>query len=498
VEPHVSDRPYNVIVLTSDEMRGDTPGYMGNPDCRTPCLDRFAAKGVAFRNHYTVHGKCVPARVAMMTGRYCHTDGFRTIHQHLPPDQPNLLGKLKELGYESAVFGINHVWETLFASNEKSEGYADYHSFVGHYHEMAFREFPVPEPGPDSVEPMALPPGFDYAGRIEEKITGFSDDACTEQAIDYLTRTRERSRPFYMQLNLSAPHPKYRVEEPWFSMYDRERIQAWPHELPDAAPLPYRSMREIRTGVEDQDRAFREVQCTYYGMVNKVDSLQGKVLDAIEAEGLFKDSIVVYTVDHGDFAGQYGLVEKWDTCMADCIMHVPLIVWAPGLPHGVWVESLSEHTDLAATVLDLLGVEPDWGIHGESLLPIIRGERRKEAVFADGGHEEEMWARFNWPDRDREGRPRSIDGKQRTYRDCPEAMSRAKMVRTERWKLVMRLVGGNELYDMQADPWELHNLWGRHEGDPELRKVVLGLQQRLIEWCLRTDTDRPFQEDVGA
>ena len=77
-------------------------------------------------------------------------------------------------------------------------------------------------------------------------------------------------------------------------------------------------------------------------------------------------------------------------------------------------------------------------------------------------------------------------------------MSRTKMVRTERWKLVMRLRGGSELYDMQSDPWELRNLWGCHEADGNLQKVVLHLQQKLIEWCLRTDTDRPFQPDVGA
>jgi choline-sulfatase len=494
----VGKKPLNVIVLTSDEMRGDAPSFMGNPDCRTPCLDRFADRGIVMDRHFAVHGKCVPSRISIVTGRYCHTDGFRTIHQHLPPDHPNLLGALKERGYESAVFGINHVWETLFASNEKSRGYADYHSFVGHYHDMAFREFPVPEPGPDAFEPMDLPIGFDYVGRIEDRISGFSDDARTAQAIDYLTRTRDRSRPCFMQLNLSAPHPKYRVEEPYFSMYDRDGIRPWPYDLPDSAPLPLRSMREIRTGVGDRERAFREVQCVYYGMVSKVDSLHGKVLDAIEQEGLFEDSIVIYTVDHGDFAGQYGLVEKWDTCMADCILHVPLIIHAPGLPPGVRIDSLTEHTDLAPTVLELLGLEPDWGIHGQSLLPAIRGGKRKEAVFADGGHEEEMWSRFNWPETDREGRPREIDGKQQTYRDCPEAMARTKMVRTERWKLVARLVGGNELYDLTKDPWELRNLWDRHRDDAELQHVVTDLQQKMIDWCLRTDTDRPREENVGA
>ena len=126
----MASKPKNLIILTSDEMRGDCPSFMGNPDCKTPRLDAFARRAVVFERHFAVHSKCVPSRISMVTGRYCHTDGFRTIYQHLPPDQPNLLGKLKECGYESAVFGLNHVWETLFASNEKGKGYADYHSLL--------------------------------------------------------------------------------------------------------------------------------------------------------------------------------------------------------------------------------------------------------------------------------------------------------------------------------------------------------------------------------
>ena len=210
------------------------------------------------------------------------------------------------------------------------------------------------------------------------------------------------------------------------------------------------------------------------------------MLDAIEREGLLEDTLVMFTADHGDFAGQYGLIEKWDTAMGDCILHVPMVIWAPDLPHGTRVEGLSEHTDLAPTVLELLGIEPDWGIHGRSLLPIIRGEDRKDAVFADGGHEDALCERV----RTRTGG----SGKQQTYQLCPDTMARTQMVRTDKWKLVVRLRGGNELYDMVNDPYELHNLWGR----PGLAPVVLDLQQRLIEWCLRTDTDRPYQAQFGA
>jgi choline-sulfatase len=493
----MSDRPKNVILITSDEMRGDCPGFMGNPDCRTPSLDRFARRGVVFEREFAVHGKCVPSRISSMTGRYCHTDGFRTIHQHLPSDQPNVLGSLKRLGYESAVFGHNHVWEDFWGDNTQSSGYPDYHSFETEtFAPMLERRWEVPDASTARYPSKPLPESLaDYVGRKDE-LTFFCDDNRAEQAIRYLTEVRDRSRPFYLHLNFGAPHPKYRVEEPYFSMYDRDAIRPWTHDLPQNAPLHMRAMREIRTGLEVDDEAFTEIQAVYYGMVTKVDTLIGKVLDCVEREGLFDDSIVLFWVDHGDFAGQYGLVEKWDTCLADCILHVPQILSAPGLPEGLRVESLTEHVDVAPTLLELLGVEPDWGIHGESLLPILRGERRKEAVFADGGHEEEMFSRFGHPAGNDPSR--KLSGKQITYRDVPETMSRTKMVRTDRWKLVTRLVGGHELYDMQADPDELHNLWPHVETDDALARVVLDLQGRMIDWCTRTDTDRPYQETVGA
>jgi choline-sulfatase len=487
----------NVIVITSDELRADCPGFMSNPDCRTPALDRLAQHGVVFEQHFTVHGKCVPARIAMMTGRYPHTDGFRTIHQHLPADQPNLLALLRRQGYETAVFGHNHVWENLFAGEEKhkqrSDGAADYHSFVAPFHDLAFAAHAVPAAnGP--VACMIPGDGTLHSGRLEDSVQGFIDQNRARQAVKYLTQVRDRSRPFYLQVNMGSPHPAYRVEEPFFSMYDRAALRAWPHELPRNAPLPLRVMRAIRTGEDINERMLREVQAVYYGMVSRVDRDIGMVLDCLAHEGLLDTSIIVFTSDHGDFAGQYGLIEKWDTCMADCIMRTPLIIAAPELARGARVTAFSEHVDLPSTILDLLGLAPDWGVHGASLLPLLHGAPGKPAVFADGGHEQEMWRRFNFGAADEHAAQKKLNGKQRTYQTHPESMARTKMVRTKQHKLVVRLAGGNELYDLQRDPWELDNRWG----DPALREVTLALQQMMIEWCLRTDTDRPHQALVGA
>ncbi len=496
----MANKPLNLIIITFDEMRADALGFMGNRVCATPNADAFAARGVVFTNHFTVHGKCVPSRIAMQTGRYSHTDGFRTINLHLPPESPSLCMRLKRMGYETAYFGHNHVWENFWGEDSvKGAGVTDYHSFTkGVFDHMLEREWPVPQPGPDSVTPADLSKlRYDYAGRTVEPLSFFKDDNRAEQAIAYLRTVRDRSRPFYLHLNFGKPHPPYTIEEPYFSMYDRTKLDSYPHTLPANAPLHMRAMRELRSGLEAPDEALNEIQAVYYGMVTKVDLLLGRVLEAVEREGLLENSIVIFTTDHGDFAGQYGLVEKWDTSMADCLLRAPLVLCAPGLAAGTRIESLTEHVDLPSTVLDLLGTAPDWGVHGESLLPVIRGERRKDAVFADGGHEHQMWARFNFRGSDKPG-GKPLNGKQTTYRDVPESMARTKMVRTDRWKLVVRLVGGNELYDMHNDPWELDNLYPSIGQRPDLASVVQQLQLRMLEWCLRTDTDRPWEDRVGA
>lgn len=482
----------NIIFITSDELRGDALRYAGNPDIQTPCLDAFAASSVVFEKHFTNFPKCVPARVAMMTGRYCHTDGFRTINQHLPNDQPDVLALLKKRGYETAVFGHNHVWENFYGDNRKSSGYVDYHSFTDDYfHDMNEREWPVEKATGCSLKPVVGRKGLAYTENKNKPHSGNCDDTRVEQAIHYLKEVRDPSKPFFMQMNIGKPHPAYDCHDKYFSMYDRESIQSYPHDLPKNAPLPFQKMREVRTGFDEDPACFRDIQAVYYGMVTKVDEQIGRLLQVVDELNLYQDTAVIFTADHGDFAGEYGLWEKWDTVMHDCLLHVPMIVRAPGLPQGKRIKSLSEHVDVGPTMLDLLGFDADWGMHGESMLPMINGKRHKQVIFAEGGHEEEMWSRFNKDQGKPNGRPAD---KQVTYHDYPETMSRTKMVRTDDFKLVIRLIGGNEFYNLNEDPDELNNCYG----DPRYSEIINELQLELIQWCLRTDTDRPFQENVGA
>ncbi|MBD2844060.1 sulfatase-like hydrolase/transferase [Paenibacillus sp. IB182496] len=476
----------NVLIICADEMRGDCAGFMGNPDIKTPNLDRLAGQSVVFEQFMTVFPKCMPARASMMTGRYCHTGAWRTVaYQHLPAEQTTLLERFREQGYETAVLGKNHCWDTQVYERD-----VDYRSYSGELGQLmeGVPRIRVHEPNPNGAIPLELEDGWDYIGCN----TRFADDEVkAEQAIRYLRDYRDRSKPFFLQVNIEAPHPVYGVEEPYYSMYDREGIAAWPHTLPKGATLPMIAQRKYRTGESDNERAVREIQSVYYGMITKVDTLVGSILAELEEQGLDRNTLVLFWSDHGDYAGQYGLVEKWDTCFQDCLMHVPFLMRGPGLPEGKRIGGLGDTTDIAPTLCELLGFEPLPGMHGESLLPAIHGGGMKRAVFADGGHEDalllraeaEMGSQMSFG----ADQPARRDAKSITYASCPDAMARAKMVRTDKYKLIIRLRGGNELYDMEADPQEMNNRWG----DPALAEVLPELMQLMIEWCLRTDPEEP-------
>jgi choline-sulfatase len=472
--------PTNLLILCADELRGDCVGFAGNRQVRTPCLDAFAQRGVTLPRHFTTFPKCVPARVSLVTGRYPHTDGYRTIQQHLQPDQPSILDTLSEAGYETAVFGKNHCWDPqVFAQRVEHRS--------SHEHDPT-------EDLPRSDKARRLGPGWDYLGDGSRHM---ADPRYTQESIDFLKSGRDSSRPFFLQLNLESPHPSYGVEEPYFSMFDRDGLTPWPLELPNPAPLPLRAQRECRTGLDPDPDSAREVQATYFGMIRKIDELCGRVLDALDEAGLRENTLVMFWSDHGDYAGQHTLAEKWDTDFRDALTHVPCVIAGPGLPEGSAMAGLSDHSDLAPTLLDLMGLRALPGVHGHVLSAALRGGPAvREAAFTEGGHEPAMRERIQetraWIERGtKQGKhyPKTT-----TYLKYPDSMARAQAVRTGTHRLTLRETGEHELYDLQADPYEMRN----RIDDLELASVRSDLTQRLAVWSLQTNPDRPHQDSVGA
>lgn len=488
----------NLIIICPDEMRSDCAGYAGNPVIRTPNVDALAGRGVVFGNHFTVMPKCVPARISLMTGRYTHTGGYRTVSQAMNPGEDDLLARFTAAGYESALFGKDHCWGRERV--DRDFNYTSRDGALAHHMEGAPR-LTEDRPADGGAPELDLESGWHYTGARTRHV---ADERYTDQAVEFLRCARDRSRPFFMQVNIESPHPVYGVEEPWFSMYDAERLNRWPSALPEGAPLPLRAQREVRTGTEDVDAASAEIQRVYYGMISKVDSLVGRIVEAIDDEGLWEETVVLFWSDHGDYAGQYGLAEKWDTCFSDCLVKVPCLLIAPGV-EPCRVDALTETTDLAPTLARLLGLPDLPRAHGDDLGPVMAGAPGKEAVFAEGGHERSMRERFRAkhpPGSDTYHRPHGLKraGKGETYARYPDSMARSRMVRTHRWKLVVRETGENELYDLPADPFEMVNLWAKESADDgtHLGEVKLDLAMRLNAFALRTDPDDPYLEEFSV
>lgn len=484
----------NLLFITADEMRGDCLAANGlNPDIRTPNLDRLALEGIRLARHFTTFPKCVPARVSLTTGRYCHTDGYRNIHQHLPASQPDLLSALLKKGYEIALFGKNHCWENLLESShnppELPDGATPGHAIAHHSWTPAFRAIYK------EIEATRAPSLENRVANRDKPVKpfdgSFQDEAYTRQSIHFLRTVRDPLRPFYLHVNLEAPHPQYycngRPGDPDY--YDPAAITPFPRDLPKGAPLALTAQRRHRLPGHRDEATLREIQARYYAMITRVDAKIGRILDALDQAGLRDSTIVVFLSDHGDFAGQYSLPEKWDTTFADCLTHVPCIFRAPGLPCGVARDALSDHTDIAPTLCTLLGIDPLPGMHGTSLLPLLQhGTPVREAVFATGGHEREMRRRV-----DRTADPAAAYHKFATYQQEPDSMAVAMCVRSNTHKLIWRETGDHGLYDLTTDRWELTNRFA----DPALASVRHDLMARLLDWQLATWTDRPRQNIVG-
>lgn len=494
-------RPKNILLITADEMRADCTGFGGSSDARTPNLDALAARSTSFAGHFTTFAKCVPARCSMLTGRHPHTDGLRSVSpdNHLTPPTPELAGCLRAAGWQTAVLGLNHVWEEDWfygggdRKNEPGAGAVDMTSFTRGIAQLATAttHFPAGTPRPEPPELRRV----DFKGLISGDRADFNDVNRASQAVCWLREFRDPARPFYLQLNLSNPHPPYAAPEPFYSSFDPAGLDAFPFALPEHAPLCLRAQRHWRLGDDASEAAMREIRAVYLAMIAFADAQVGRVLGALRDMGLEDDTLVVFTSDHGDYAGQHGLVEKWDTDFRDCLLRVPLLVAGPDIPRGEVRGGLSDHTDLADTLLEMCGVEPSpgWNRHGRSLVPMIAGGAGKDAVFASGGHEPALRRRFP-QQADAMLARGSIKDKQRTYLECPESMARAKMIRTRDWKLVVRETGDDELYHLARDPWEMRNL----HGNPGHLAVVAELQRQLLDWVLRTDPDLPHLETFGA
>ena len=450
----------NIVLLMADQQKATSLGLYGNPDVRTPVLDALAARGLLARDYFVQHPLCFPSRATIMTGLYPHTHGVFSNSGPMPADEPVMAELLRDAGYQTGTVGHFHK----SSGGDRGFEYA-YDMSDGILGEL-WRERTVlarsqPRRTQHMVATTGHPPDADLNGRMTELGLQFLDQA-------------DRSRPFFLQIAWIDPHPPYFAPAPYDTMYDHDGLALPPQEtgFAEKPPAQLRTAQDMGT-LDAPEAEVRAALAYYYGMVSHLDAQVGRVIDYLERHGLVDNTVLVYTADHGDYAGEHGMFGKSCT-LYDCLVRVPLLLVGPDniVPQGSVLGGLTQSVDLLPTLLELAGVAAPEHVQGRSWRRAWNGEdddARFNTAFAQVGAQS----------------PRMVNDPARgnNLPFGPPASGRqvelTSMIRTTEWKLVYtpgREI--NELYHLTTDPWELHNVYARERDGP----VVADLLRRLHDW----------------
>ncbi len=473
----MNDRP-NIILVYTDQQRYDTIGVNGNSWIRTPNIDQMAEEGAHFTNSFVSCPLCMPARVAMFTGRYSHAN--MSINNHLPMAhrEVSLLSTLKQVGYETALIGKNHCFD-----NQRLHDSFDYVKETTH---LGFRN-----------------PGTDEEKRIGDVRTGtmqrpFAPDPVPAEsnlsallfrdAIRYAQVDRGQ-RPYFLWLSVPDPHPPYMVCEPYASMYRETNVPLPEFPANEMADKPYRQQLVRgwnRYGIDYPDNTIATLIRTYAGMVSYIDDQMGLLLQRLGDSGDLDNTIVIFTSDHGDYMGDHGLIRKGPQ-IYDCLTHVPLVIYGPQYFSPRRSGAMISQVDLLPTLLDLAGLQLPYGVHGRSFLPVLQGtnDEHREFVFMEHGEPGEPLHALDELDREYSVRLAESRGHHLAPEIC---RGKTRGIRTRNWKYVYNFRDTDELYDIAHDPAEHHNLihMSKH------RAITDHLRGKLVDTLVSSENDFPM------
>ena len=499
----MATRP-NFLFFITDQHRADYLGCYGHPVLRTPNIDSIAARGTRFTRFYVATPVCMPNRATLMTGRMPSVHGVRSNGSPLSLQSNTFVDALRAAGYATALVGKSHLQNfSEFAPILKPRAPRPGDQVL----DASFSEArkPVAGDGPyDQEHPARWQAGHDFAMRLP--FYGFEHvDLCTahgdhvgghyyvwlkaqrpdadalrerknqlphdyvcpqayrtpipeelyptsyiaEKSCEWIEHyaAGDRGRPFFLMASFPDPHHPFTPPGRYWSMY-RPQDMALPESFnagnrPLARSVAWAlEQRENGTAVVTEQAPFavdereaREAMALSCGMIAMIDDAVGRVLARLAACGLADDTVVIFTTDHGDFLGDHRLLLKGPAHF-DGITHVPFIWAEPGARPARSTPILGGTLDIAATILDRARINPYNGIQGISLLPAIGGEgaATRDCLVIE-------------------------DDQQRAVMGFA-APSRMRTIITARWR--MTIAHGDpwgELYDLENDPHELHNLF---------------------------------------
>lgn len=471
-----------------DELRADALACFGNPVASTPNFDKLAAQGTRFANCHVQYPVCGASRCSLLTGWPTSVRGHRSLAYFLRPEEPNLFRYLRQAGYDVFWFGKNDALAAQSFYDSVSEwNYLD-HTSVD---QGTGKGTPARAPTSTSTRAHASLQNYPrtFIEQASPERTRTSDYHNLSAAMRILER-KQTERPFCIFLPLTWPHPPYAPPQGFRDLHKPSQID---HLRPIGLPKKPNYMEAIRRayGIDTEPEAtFRTVRALYYDSVSYSDWLLGELMETIERTNHDKDTALFVLSDHGDYAGDYGLVEKWPSGLEDSLTHVPVIARVPGGKPGCVCQEMTELFDVMATCLDLAGVRARHTHFARSLIPQIHGSSGDpgRCAFAEGGYNPYEPQCF---EDNNHNSSLLYFPKTNLQIEHPETITRSAMIRNQDYKLISRPQGQSELYIYASDPDELHNRYG----EASVASLQTNLQERLLHWYLNTSGIAPMDKD---
>lgn len=444
------DQPMNVLFIAVDDLRPELNSY-GASHIVSPNIDRLAAEGLRFDRAYCQVPVCGASRASLLSGVRPTRDRFVNYMTRLDDDLPgvtSLPGFFKQSGYTTISNGkIYHhrtddvqSWDNIwFPSPSNSSRWRDYLTPIN-----------------IELEEAGVTRGLPYE-KADVDDDAYFDGKIAAKSIEDLRKLKEQGSPFFLAVGFRKPHLPFNAPARYWDLYSREDIQLADNPFaPEGAPAEaMHKFGELRAyaGIPAKgpvgERMARNLVHGYQACVSYTDAQVGRLLDELDRLGLRENTIVILWGDHGWHLGEHGLWCKH--CNFEKVMHVPMILSAPGYQQGMVAESMVEFVDIYPTLADLTDLPAPAHLQGESLVPLLEDP---SAPFKD--------AAFS----------RWFDG---------ETVITERYIYTE-WMNEDRERYARMLYDLKADPGENLNVAER----PENAALVEELSALIDENYTRT------------
>jgi arylsulfatase A-like enzyme len=454
----------NVLVIQADQFRADCFGAAGNPDVLTPNLDRLAADGVRYPNAFCPFPVCTPSRYSLLTGLHARQHGGLTNRSTLAPGIDTFPRALRRTGYRTAAVGKMHFTPTYLDTGYDRMDLAEQDG-PGRYDDDYHRELlgaglvPVTDLVDQEHEYRQRAPASYWqtfgCGRSNLPAEWHSTTWIAERAHRVLNGWSADGGQL-LHVSLVKPHHPFDPPAPWDELHDPDALTllpGWTAAIPDADRAHRRAYFDYEPLTS---HVLRRVMAYYYGAISHLDHQIGRLLDLLRRRGLYDQTLIIFTSDHGEYLGFHHLLLK-DGPMYDPLVKVPLLVKFPaGRRRGVVDDALVSLIDVAPTILGVCGCPPRTSLPGIDL--------SDQSVVRDHVIAEDR----------RQGS--------------------AIMLRTRRHKLLSYDDADRDaFFELEHDPYELHN----RIGDADHDEAVRDLRNRLSHWAL-FDATMPTYADEAA